>query len=258
MSGYKPTTMSQKRKLGIQGSIAMNKQAARQRRLASKRRQATVTMLRQMGEKKGVDSALTLNPVLDTTNTNGNIFVANLIAPGTGSFNRVGRKLNLQSLRVRGTCVLNYRYAATTYNQTGNIVRMVVVWDKQPTGVLPIFNAIFGLTDQAGTEASTYLDPVRYDNMDRFQILRDVTMVINPEASGSLGGTENYLRSSVHFDEFVNLGGREVVYSGQSSPCTIADISTGGLYIVFRSAINDVSTFMQISDDSYCRLRYTD
>lgn len=256
--GFKPTTMSQKRKLRIEGTLSGNKLAARQRRLASKRRQATVTMLRQIGEKKGVDSALTVNPVLNTTNTNTDIFVANLIQPGTGSYNRVGRKLNLQSLRVRGTCILNSAYTTTTNNFEGNVLRMVVVWDKQPTGVLPIFNAIFGLTDQAGTEASTYLDPIRYDNMDRFQILRDVTIPITPEASAGTGGTQNFCRVFSHFDEFVNLGGREVVYSGQSSPCTIADISTGGLYVIFRSNLNHAENFMQITNDSYCRLRYTD
>jgi len=256
--GFKPTTMGQKRKLAIQGSIAGNKAQARQRRLASKRRSATVTMLRQMGEKKGVDQALTTNPVLDTTNTNANIYVANLIEPGTGSYNRVGRKLNLQSLRVRGIANLSTNFGSTANNLDGNVLRMVVVWDKQPSGVLPVFNAIFGTTTQAGTEATQYLDPIRYDNMDRFQILRDTVIPLVPQAPGGTGGTENFVRVRQPFDEFIQLGGRECVYSGQSSPCTIADISSGALYVIFRALENTANCFINISDDSFCRLRYTD
>lgn len=259
--GFKPTTMTQKKKLLVAGSIQANKAQARRRRAASKRRQATVTMLRQIGEKKGVDTVLTLNPVIPTTNTNGSIFVANLVSPGTGSYNRVGRKIHLQSLRIRAIAQHQAAFDGTTANIESNTLRMAIVWDKQPSGTTPQFDDIFGYTLQNGTEAAQFTNPIRYDNMDRFQILRDVVIDFSPSATPAPGGTgtENFIVTSASIDEYVNLGGREVVFSGQSSPCTIADISSGGLYIVFRadSQVNGVNNIL-ISSESFCRLRYTD
>ena len=172
---------------------------------------------------------MTYNPVIATTNTNAGIFVVNLIAPGTGSFNRVGRKVNLSSARIKGSVQLSSTADGTTGNFTGNNLRMVVVWDKQPSGTIPSFSDIFGLTDQAGTEATSYLDPIRYDNMDRFQILRDVTIPFVPGSIGGVGGTTNFYRMILPFDEYVQLGNREVVYSGQSSPCSIVTGKRKGL-----------------------------
>lgn len=223
-----------------------------------RRRTSAVTVIRPRVEKKGVDQALTTNPVPATTNTNGAIFVANLIAPGTGSFNRIGRKVHLTSLRVKGTVQHSSTADPTTGNFGSNILRMVVVWDKQPSGVLPAFDTIFGLTDQSGNEATTYLDPVKYDNMDRFQVLRDVKIPFVPTAQGGVGGTTNFFRALASFDEYIKLG-RETVYSGQTSPATIADISSGGLYVVFRAQLNVPNVnFLEVTNDSYVRLRYTD
>ena len=55
-------------------------------------------------ELRGVDTSLqqTAAPILDTTNTNAQIFVLNLIVPGNGSWNRQGRRVTMKSLRFFG------------------------------------------------------------------------------------------------------------------------------------------------------------
>ena len=130
-------------------------------------------MKRSIGEKKGLDTVMDIaTPVLATSNTNGSSFVLNLIRSGAGSWNRVGRKVNLTSVRLRGRFVFIYDPEGTTLNVGSNAVRMVVVWDKQPSGnAMPAFDTIFGHTDQAGDEATTFTDAIRYDNMDRFSLL---------------------------------------------------------------------------------------
>jgi len=127
----------------------------------------------RQGELKGVDTSLALSPVIATTNTNASAFTINLIPPGTASYNRVGRKTYPSSLRLFGEAFYTYGVAATTANVAGSQLRMVVVWDKQPGGAVPAFDTIFGHTLQDGTEACVFTDPLRFDNTDRFHVIRD-------------------------------------------------------------------------------------
>lgn len=197
-------------------------------------------------------------PIIATSDTNGNSFVLNLIRSGSASWNRVGRKVNLQTLRLRGRFVYTYDPAATTLDVGSNAVRMAVVWDKQPSGNdVPAFNDIFGHTDQAGDETTGFTDPVRYDNMDRFTLLRDNIIDLNPDLF-VIGGTGNNSTKSFTFNEYIKLGGRECVYSGQSSPMTIDDISTGALYVFFRAVTSSDQDNAVRLVDSIARLRYTD
>jgi len=221
---------------------------------------AVAAAVRRVGEKKGMDTSLTVAAIVSTTNTNDDALVLNLVQQGAGSWNRIGRKINLHSVRLRGVAVWASAPATTSGDLNSNTLRMVVVWDKQPSGAaVPTFDTIFGLTAQDNTEGTTFLSPVKYDNMDRFSVLRDVTMDFSPQVFNSASGTNNISRQECHFDEFIKLGNRETVFLGQSAPMTIADISTGGLYVYFR-ANNDAAGQNQIAidGDSFARLRYTD
>jgi len=216
-----------------------------------------IAAVRRAGEKKGMDTALTIaGPILATTNTNGDCIVLDLVQQGAGSWNRVGRKINLQSVRLRGQ--VRWLNTASSNNWASNTLRMVVVWDKQPSGAaIPSFDTVFGKTAQDGTESTTFLDPVKYDNMDRFSVLKDCVMNFTSEiVTNPITGIAVQLQT---FDEFIKLGGREVVFLGQTAPMTIADISTGALYVYFRAAAadNDVND-LSIDSLSFARLRYTD
>lgn len=212
------------------------------------------------GEKKGLDTLMTIaGPISASASANTDSFVMNLVVPGTGSMNRIGRKINNKSLRLRGTAAYRYALQTTTNNVSQAILRMVVVWDSQPSGVLPAWDVIFGITDQAGAETSTILAPPKYDNMDRFTVLKDVTIVPNEvgtlPATGGTGG--NVINNIYHYDEYISLGNRETVY--QAGAGTIADISSGGLYVFYRASAdtNDIADW-SISSSSFGRLRYSD
>jgi len=211
-------------------------------------------------ELKGLDTLLTqAQGIVNTTSDASNVVILNLIPPGTGSWNRVGRKVRLQSLRLRGTAIALSGLTATTSNQRFAPLRMVVVWDKSPNGAQPVWSDIFGYTPQSGTEASTVLAPIRYDNTDRFSILCDHMFEIADGTLGSTGGTEADVLMYKTFDKFIKLGGRETVFSGQSATQTIADISTGALYVWFRTVLNDSGTSTWAIDaTSIARLRYAD
>lgn len=211
-------------------------------------------------EVKGVDTKIGTDPagVVSTTNTNADITVLNLVQQGAGSWNRVGRKVFPKSIRIKGTVVFHSKIDPTLIER-GNVLRCVLVWDKQPSGAsIPTFDKIFGITEQNGTESSTVMAPVKYDNMDRFTILKEWQISSQPGASstGAAGaGTANVL----HFDEFYRFKGkRETVYQGQSNPMTIADISTGAIYLVLRAEYQLPECNVWIDPSTFARFRYTD
>lgn len=208
-------------------------------------------------ELKGVDTATDITSVIATTSTNANIFTLNLVAPGSASYNRIGRKLSLKSVRLYGLIKATIAEQATTADLHGLLVRLTVVWDKQPSGVLPVFSDIFGQTLQDGTEQSSFLDKLRYDNTDRFQVLRDVVHDFDPTLYNGGAGTANGQLPVTFYDEYIPLKGKESVFSGQSGTATIADISSGALYLVVRSS-NNISGVAEAQLDGTARLRYTD
>jgi len=210
-------------------------------------------------EIKGVDEALTKATVIATTNTNGDIFIPTLIAPGVNGWNRIGRRVWPRSLRIRGTAIHVYAPETTTLDLIGNTLRMVVVWDREPQAVLPTFDTIFGTTTQAGTEATTFLDPIKYDQSDRFKILRDVQICASAEATPFAGGTTMEVQNRFPIDEYISFPkGTNVLYGGQSDPCTIADVQSGACYIIFRAALLTSNSFWNIPSSTKSRLRYFD
>jgi len=203
------------------------------------------------GELKGVDSQVNVGNVLATTNTNADIFPINLVQQGAGSWNRVGRKIRMKSLRIKGICQYSL---VTSVNTFSNSTRMFVVYDRQPSSAtVPTFDQIFGGTDQTGAEASTFLSNLRYDNTERFVVLKDEVF----NSKNNVFNAANTAESQMAFDVYIKLKGLMTVFSGQSAPMTIADISSGAIYIGFRGEANSAANFATIKD-SVVRLRYYD
>lgn len=210
-------------------------------------------------ELKGVDTAINDTDIPDTTNTNASIVCVNLVQAGSGSYNRIGRKIKMKSLRIFGNLYFDYGLQGTTNNIVGATARILVVYDRQPSGTLPTFATICGHTDQSGNEASGVFDPIRYDNMSRFKILRDVKIDSNPQQLPATGGSENIVSYSHSFDEFIDLRGLETVYASTTNPATIADLSSGALYVIFRANRNLASVAEWESfTTSFARLRFWD
>lgn len=210
------------------------------------------------GEKKGIDTPLTVTPVISTTNTNGAMFCVNAVGPGTGYFNRVGRKIMNKSLRITGSVAFQLTPNGTTGLLNGNWLRMLVVWDKQSSGAsIPAFSTIFGNTDNTGMETSTYSDSLKFDNMGRFRILRDCNITLDPQTAITTGSVNSitYIRK---IDEFIPLNNRVTQYSADNNPASVTDISTGALYVIFRAAENSAISTIIVLTDCMARLRFSD
>jgi len=193
--------------------------------------------------------------VTAATNTNGDTTTLNLIQAGTGSWNRIGRKVTLKSVRVKGTVLVRH-YLTSLGDFTTNVVRMVIVWDNQPAGgTEPLFNDIFGETSQAGAETVSYQSQPKYDTMSRFTILKDWTYDSVPQSGLNAAGDVTATIQSV--DSYVKLPNLETTFSGQSSPMTIADINNGALYFIARAETNS-GTASDAIVSVRARIRYLD
>lgn len=222
-------------------------------RLANELSRSRRARMQAMNEIKGVDTGLASQ--IETTNMANSVAiqVLNLVQQGTGSWNRVGRKAFLKSVRLTGQVQVTWVAQATITNP-GAWIRLLIVWDNQPGGNLPTKGDILGSTNQSGTESSEIYDNVRFDNMSRFKILRDMRHQLDMSALSITNAAG--VQKGWNINEYIPLKGLETVFSGQSNPMTIGDISTGALYFI---CVHDVETTnVTVSTNIKARLRYTD
>jgi len=236
----------------------MTQRATASRRTTQRATSAASTALRRLVEVKGLDTGVA-GAIPGNDNTNAGGYVLNLAQQGTGSWNRVGRKINMKSIRL----MLTFENQVTVLagNAVGNWVRYIVVYDRQPnSGAIPRFDDIFGVTDQTGAESTLPAYPLRYDAMDRFKVIRDATVEMQtPTLIVGAAATSNTLTQYKKIDDYIPLRDLETVYSGQSNPLTSADISTGTLLLYVRAQTRTVGVnTVELDDNAVCRLRYMD
>jgi len=212
--------------------------------------------------KNGVEIkrvGLSMDPgvsIISDTGTNGCHIVANLINPGSGSYNRVGRKIELKSLRLKTTayCTMSCDYADNAglwIPLESNYMRMVVLYDRSPGTAVPQWSDIFGRTNKVGTVSSSIEDGLRQEAMERFRVLRDKTYICNPMPAsnyitiGASGVDAGRRRPSVQqrffIDEFIDLRGYETTYRGATVDVQYEDIASGAIIVFYRAYENEVS-----------------
>lgn len=175
-------------------------------------------------EKKVVDLNLASYAV---ENTGTVITLLNGCVAGSQNFNRIGRKINLKSLQLRG-------FLNQTDSSTGlTYVRMIIFYDKQANGAAPTFANVITSQNIAGTTSSAATDMVNLDNRDRFEIIRDRVFCLGAIDTTA---TQTYTGSpqNIAIDEYVRLGNRETVFNAGTAG-TVGDIQSGSLYVVWIS-----------------------
>mgnify|MGYP000585271831 CR=1 FL=1 len=209
-------------------------------------------------ELNGMDTLLDQTDIVATTSTNDSAVVLNLIQRGNGDWNRSGNQARLMSVRLTGIAKWNIVDAATTGVIQASTLRMVVVWDKSPnSGSIPTFATIFGATSQAGTKTTTFNDGLKFDNTGRFSVLRDMRIDGNANFYNGANGNADLQQQNHSFDIYIKLNGRTTQFSGTADPLTLANISTGALYVYFRAdSYTDTNNEWQITGGSKARLRF--
>jgi len=206
-------------------------------------------------ELRGIDVLLALTPIINTTNTNGSSFMLNGTNQGSASWQRIGNKIAMQSLRIRGRLTTTFTPVTTTASTGAQVIRMVVVYDKTPSGSLPAWDTIFGTITNEGGVASNVLASLLLTRTKRFRVLKDCVYAHSAAAGGS-GGTVNATQIDQYLDEFIPLKGLETQYTASNTTPVIGDISSGGLYVYFRASDNSGTATFSAVDDITARLRF--
>lgn len=165
-----------------------------------------------------------------TLNSTVSITPINLIRAGSSFFNRIGRKVELKSLHLKGFVQPVRTIAAQDY------VRIMIVYDAQTNGALPAISDIIQDTDQAGTNNTTSTSSANLNNRDRFRILCDYR-IVTPSQTVTAGQvtTPGWIDPVTVFtdvERYMKLKGLHTVFKADSSPAVIGDIATGALYLV--------------------------
>ena len=177
---------------------------------------------RQVVEKKNLDVPSAISG--GAANVFGTIVPLNLCAQGVLASQRVGRKIQMKSL------LLKWKTDAIEGATDVSPFRVLVVYDKQTNGILP---AVTDILTQ-----NMIIVPNNLSYADRFITLMDFMTDPQQNTSQSLCGTQ--------FRK-LNL---EAMYQGAGG--TIAEINTGGVYILVANPTNADSM------NFFARIRYTD
>lgn len=143
---------------------------------------------------------------------------------GAELYQRVGRKIYMKSLHIRG--IMNSTGVATP-----GLGRIIVYYDSQPNAAVP---TIQGLIQDSNVAAGTTADSeINLINRQRFKILRDYDMIL-PSATAAanvgVGTIMDPIYHTLNINWFIKLKGLETVYNATNGG-TIADITSGAIGI---------------------------
>lgn len=206
---------------------------------------------RGVSETKFVDSALSTSTFIATTTPPTAV---SLIFPvqGAAAFNRVGQKISLRSLRIRGNIFPNSTGTLT-------LLRVLIVYDKQANAALPVWTDVILGVNSAGAASSTITDGINMANRDRFIVLADEQ--INAPAFTNTAGVLTNLSypqeknpSMFNFDRFIPLKDMEMHFNNTNGG-TFADIQTGSVSIFFAMQGTGTAASWQMTWSMRCRFR---
>jgi len=191
--------------------------------------------------------------IVNTTNDNSDFICVNMVQEGPGNHNRVGRMIFMKSLRLKGLI----RATVQPNTETPKIcrypyLRVVVIYDRQPTGTFPTWDTVFGCTLNTGAEeCDNIATPPRYDNMQRFSLLADDSVEfqdVQPLGDGAA-------IAEIPYDKFIPLKNLETSFKSTTNPAALGDISSGALYVAVRAS-SRLAQYSIIQTYGYARLRF--
>lgn len=176
----------------------------------------------------------------------------NGVQVGAAFYQRIGSRIEMRNLHIRGNIVNLATAAANTY------LRMIVYYDRQPNAGAVAITDLLQSRDQTGAAATTAVSEINLDQRDRFVIIRDkqwhgpsVTNTAGVQTNGpSFPGQDQ----EWDINEFIKLKDLTTHYKSSSNPTTIADINTGALFVTFVTDSNDSAWAAAVG----FRLRFND
>lgn len=195
-------------------------------------------------EKKYSDTSTT-NTAVSTT---AGIACLNQLAQGTSATTRVGGKIVVRSIQVKGIFRLEQAVdEAVSILAPAQAARFMIILDKQPNGVLATAAEIF-------ESSADVFSPINMANRARFVVLTDKLFALGPSASTSGAGVITWGSGTQKIINWYKKCRIPVEYGGNSG--LMADIKTNAIILVLMGQIATGDTDTNFS--GYTRIRYQD
>lgn len=162
------------------------------------------------------------------------------IPEGAGESSRVGRKVSVTKLDIRGWVQL----ANGTNEAQTDLIRIIVYLDKQSNGAAATTAQLLETTD--------YLAFRNLENKDRFRVLHDYTMEFNRQAAAYDGTTDQYAAIKHNFFLSKKFTSNPIILQYSASTPSVADLTSNNIGVI---AITESGL---ASIQYVARLRYTD
>ncbi len=214
-------------------------------------------------ETKAVDTPPTVADFL----TVGAVGAVPLNVPISGAafYQRVGNKIAMKSLQIRGFIYPGGANAAAVNEQ---IARIIIFYDRQTNGAAPAVADVLLGTKQDGTTETSATSPINMNNRDRFYILADMqvalpavgingataasTATIGIDINGNAGDAN---QGQFNMNRFIKLKGLEAQYKGNNG--NAGDVAAGGIFVLcISSGDGNASSAWKFAYNA--RLRYND
>lgn len=143
---------------------------------------------------------------------------------------------------------LKLRYQKTTASANYSTIRCLVFWDMQNNGTGP---TVFTTSDLAQgvlddtTIGSIFLCPHNYRTKERYHILMDKVLVMNPNATDT--------KQEIFYKKNIKLSGAKIKYSNSSGG--YASVTSRALWILILA---DATTASEVTPVNSARFWYTD
>jgi hypothetical protein len=154
--------------------------------------------------------------------TTGHIVNLLTVANGTGPNERIGQSINLAWFKAK------IRFG-TAANNSGNVLTISFVYDRQTNGALPAITDVFTTTDPIALPNPT--------NTSRFDILWQKTV---QTAQSAAGGVDTGFNAAAPFDVYFPFRGRKAQYLGTTN--AITDIDSGSFFMIITCSNNNVNS----------------
>lgn len=159
---------------------------------------------------------------------------------GSSFFNRIGRKISMKSLHLRGIITAN---SGSLVAQGPLTARIMVIYDRQPNGNVPAFADLIQSQNLGGTTSNTVFDGINMNNRERFAVLADMQVILPPVGIGGItpastvlngvdpnGNAGDSNQGQFNINRFIKLKGIDTLY--KASTGLIGDIATGSLLLL--------------------------
>lgn len=188
-------------------------------------------------------------------NSTGSIYAINLAQVGSSMFNRVGRRIQMRSVRMR---IQIKPLIGVTRTASVDTAKISIVYDKQTNGAYPTLADVYQDTEQSGANTASSLSGLNMNNRDRFITVMEKCIPLGAgvlATSGLISGIFPQDLTTIYIDEYRKLN-LTTHFRSDSNPAVIGDVGNGGLY--FITFANLVAGSELYAVEWNCRLKYVD